>query len=716
VTRRIRVALAVSALAIVAYGAWLHWGPAPEGPLPAALDWLLYAGPFFVGAAACLARAALVPAGRLAWALIGLGAISYALADIYWSAFVVNLEPEPPASPADALWLASYAFLLAGAGALLAARTRSLADAAIDAGIATLTAAAVYAALVLPSVLSEEQSDPVLAMNVAYAVGAVALALAAVLVLDLNHFRLSPSLVLLAGGLLTIALADSLFTYQFFNAGYVEGTALDASWPAGMLALGAAAWAPEAPRSTSSRAWRRAVTPTAFGLASVVLLASGSTSPLPLAAIVCALAAVALVLARLVLLHDEASDLADRLRDASSRAERDPLTGLLNHRAFHDRLAVLRAEAVAAGAPLSLVIADLDDFKGVNDDFGHDVGDAVIFETSRRISAIARESDVIGRVGGDEFAWLLPGTPAAEAAFLADATRRAIAAGGASTIANVTVSFGVAELRGDQDARSFFALTDRALYAAKRGGRDQVQLESTEEETAASIRRGHSAVHALARAVDARDAVTNQHAERVASRAHDIALAAGWSPQRAALLRESALLHDVGKIGVPDSVLMKRGPLDAGERGLMERHAEIGASIVSGVLDPEQVAWVRHHHERWDGRGYPNGLAGDAIPVGARILAVADALEAMTEDRTYRPGRAMDEAIATLVAGRGSQWCPKAVDGLLRADAGAGSAHAADGSLRSDHARTAEAGDGPTRALPDDPGRVESTARARKTR
>ena len=175
-------------------------------------------------------------------------------------------------------------------------------------------------------------------------------------------------------------------------------------------------------------------------------------------------------------------------------------------------------------------------------------------------------------------------------------------------------------------------------------------------------------MRALARAIDAKDPTTQSHSERVAAVAERLALASGWSPERAAELRDAGLIHDVGKSGVPDAVLLKPGRLDPDEYELVKQHAERGAAIVSEVLSDAQVAWVRHHHERWDGRGYPHGLSGADIPEGARLLAIADAWDVMVSERTYQRAKTTAEARQECRRGAGRQFCPAAVEALLCLD------------------------------------------------
>ena len=178
-------------------------------------------------------------------------------------------------------------------------------------------------------------------------------------------------------------------------------------------------------------------------------------------------------------------------------------------------------------------------------------------------------------------------------------------------------------------------------------------------------RREFAALRALARAVDLRDENTQRHSERVAALSHQLALELGWDPARAGRLRQAALVHDVGKVGVPDSVLLKPGRLTAEERAVIETHVTLGAQIVSEVLDPEQAAWVRGHHERIDGSGYPDRLPGHEIPDGARVMAVADTWDAMTADRPYRDGMPPEQALAICREVAGSQLCQHCVNGLV---------------------------------------------------
>ena len=361
------------------------------------------------------------------------------------------------------------------------------------------------------------------------------------------------------------------------------------------------------------------------------------------------------------------------LEEARERATLDPLTGLLNHRAFQERLAREVARARRHGRPLSLALFDLDHFKRINDTHGHLAGDAVLVEVARRLSAVSRPEDAVARIGGEEFAWLLPEANEDEAYLAAERGRAAIAGEPVGSAGTVTSSAGVCDLVQAGTAEELLRKADGALYWAKVHGRDVtygfspevVEVLSAQERAEQLERMGAlNAMRALARAIDAKDPSTRSHSERVARTVERLALTAGWNPQRAALLREAALVHDVGKIGVPDAILLKPMSLTREEYGLVKSHAALGADIAAEVLSPDQVAWIRHHHERWDGSGYPDGLSGERIPLGARLLAVADAWDAMTSARPYQGARSIGEALSECLASAGSHLCPSAVGAL----------------------------------------------------
>lgn len=361
-------------------------------------------------------------------------------------------------------------------------------------------------------------------------------------------------------------------------------------------------------------------------------------------------------------------------RQLVDQATRDPLTGLFNHRAFHERLRTELARAQRYGRELALVVLDVDHFKAINDAAGHDVGDEVLQAVAARLREGARTEDTIARIGGDEFAMLLPETDGVRAYAAIERTRGLIGAEPILPGIAVTTSAGICDLRNAQDADTMFRLADGALYWSKAHGRNatwiydpEVVRELSAAERAEQLQRSQAllGIRALARAIDAKDPSTRRHSERVAALARRIAEVLAWDPARIALLEEAALVHDVGKIGVPDAVLLKPGRLTPAERQLVGKHADLGARIVEDVLTEEQVEWIRAHHERPDGQGYPRGLVGATISMGAAILAVADSFDVMTMSRPYSAAKEPSDALTECQGLIGRQFASDPVEALV---------------------------------------------------
>jgi diguanylate cyclase (GGDEF)-like protein len=346
------------------------------------------------------------------------------------------------------------------------------------------------------------------------------------------------------------------------------------------------------------------------------------------------------------------------------RADHDGLTGLLNHRAFRARLERMARRAAATGQPLSLVTIDLDRFKAVNDTHGHPVGDRVLAEAAARLAGEARGADAVGRAGGEEFGWLLPGQAAEAATLAAERLREAIRGAGFPAGIAMTASLGVCDLAAAGGAEALVARADEALYWAKAHGRDAVVAWSPETARALGERGGFEALVELATAVD--PAPDRRHAVRVADLSVSLAERLGWDPWRQVRLHRAARLHDLGKALVLPQLRDRPGGLAAHEMAHLRGHARLGAGLAAGVLDAEQCAWIGQHHERWDGGGYPAGLAGAAIAEEAQLLALADAWDAMTTDRPYRAALAPAAALAEIDRAAGRQLRPDA-GALLRA-------------------------------------------------
>lgn len=361
-------------------------------------------------------------------------------------------------------------------------------------------------------------------------------------------------------------------------------------------------------------------------------------------------------------------------RLVAARAGGDPLTGLAGPQAFADELAREVERVRRYGGPLSLVLVDVDGFRTVNDRHGPRVADAVLQGIGELMGAHVRAGDALGRTGGDEFAWLLPHAGPEDARDAAARLRRAIAETPFAGAGYVTTSVGIATAADADATGDLHRQAEVALHWAKVSGRNRAMAYTFAVAEEVFAHRGGDraeapslrAMRALAWAVDAKDPYTHRHSARVADLAVQVATALGWPVTRAAQLREAGLVHDVGKIAVPDAILFKPGPLTDAEREAVSAHAEVGARIVADVLSAEQAAWVRSHHERWDGTGYPDRLAGEDIPEEARVLALADSWDVIVSSRSYQAGRGVDAALAEVRRCSGSQFWPVAVDALAR--------------------------------------------------
>jgi diguanylate cyclase (GGDEF)-like protein/putative nucleotidyltransferase with HDIG domain len=365
-----------------------------------------------------------------------------------------------------------------------------------------------------------------------------------------------------------------------------------------------------------------------------------------------------------------------RLAARLSHATRiDPLTGVLNRGAFVEVLESELERSRRSGRPLAVVVGDLDGLALVNAQFGHHAGDSVLEMVGQDIKKWKRRTDSAGRIGGEEFALLLPETDERGAFLVAERLRRAAHRTFAEEPLPVTVSFGVASHpdHGDEPGLLLGAAS-RAMGAAKELGKDRSVIYGPEVARMLSATSGPEGAGpqlvtliGLAEALDMRDTGTTGHSHTVAHYAEQAAHQLGLPAERVERVRIAGLLHDVGKIGVSDRVLTKPGPLDAEEWRQMRTHPEIGARLLAHPEFDDLRAWILAHHERPDGRGYPYGLAGDEVPSEASVLAVADAYEAMTADRAYRPALGAQLAQAELRAGAGTQFDASVVDAFLSA-------------------------------------------------
>lgn len=378
-------------------------------------------------------------------------------------------------------------------------------------------------------------------------------------------------------------------------------------------------------------------------------------------------------------------------------ARRDALTRLHSHRRFLELAAEELERAAAAGLPLSLLMVDLDNFRTVNEACGYEVGDRVLQEFARFLETCFSEGEPLARYAGNQFAALLPGVGPGAALARAQELRERIAAYRFRTLeakgcshAGLTASIGVASF--PSDARSVAELveaSDRALLEAQRRGGDQVQAFPQVRALAGEARwysllrsklPGRSSevyvstIRTLLAALEAKDRYTNSHSQGVAYWSERIARRLALPEDQVATVALGGLLHDIGKIGIAEAILRKKGPLTAAEYTQIKEHPALGEAILCNVAVAEDVVEiVLHHQERFDGRGYPAGLAGEAIPLGARVVAVADAFHSITSRRPYRPARSEEEALAEIKRWAGIMFDPRVVaafEAVLRAGNG----------------------------------------------
>ncbi len=361
-------------------------------------------------------------------------------------------------------------------------------------------------------------------------------------------------------------------------------------------------------------------------------------------------------------------------------ATTDPVTSLPNHRALLAQLDQELERAQRYDRACSLLFLDLDHFKALNDGYGHAVGDVVLCEFAELVRAQLRGMDTVGRWGGEDFVVILPEVQVEDALHVAEAVQTTVAAhtfrvGGGI---HLTCSIGLASYPVHaQEREKLLSAADQTMYAAKRFGRNQVlvanspavlalfpisHVEEGREETALV-----GVAEALVALVEARDHLTGQHSHQVAALALELALVLDWPASEAQMLARAGHLHDIGKIAIPETILQKPGTLTAQEWDVIQMHPAVGAEVVSHIPALRPLApIIRAHHERWDGQGYPDQLVGEAIPLGARILAVADAYLTMIVDRPYQPARASAAALAELRRCAGSQFDTHVVEALVR--------------------------------------------------
>jgi len=412
----------------------------------------------------------------------------------------------------------------------------------------------------------------------------------------------------------------------------------------------------------------------ALGVMFAALLVSRDPGYVPLAAWATTIATLTIAGLLVTYARDRRNSLIAKLSDA---ARRDPLTRLLNRRGFTEVFDVELERARRTEQGLSVIVGDLDSFKRVNDVFGHAAGDEALQRVGSAILRGKRSWDSAARVGGEEFAVLAPDTDEHSAYIVAERLRTAVEAEFEdSEVGPLTVSFGIVSFPvHGQTAEGLLQSGDQALYAAKRLGRNRSVISSAEVPgILARTSRPHrdeapvdlATLLTLAEALDVRDSGTSTHCRRVGRYAELIAREMGLPPDAVESVRLAGILHDVGRVGMPDELVVKSGPLSEREWELVRSHPEIGARMLDTTDYSELGEWILAHHERPDGGGYPAGSKAGEVPLEGSILAAADAYEAMTAERPYRAPLDPEAASEEMRREAGRQFDERVVDALLR--------------------------------------------------
>ncbi len=598
-----------------------------------------YEGLELLAALGCIARAILVRAERSAWFFIGAALLATTWGDVLYDFWYGGNPPFP--SAADVAYLSFYPLLFVGIALLLRRRVSAFGTSLwLDGLLAATAASAVGFSVLVEVVVNSTHGSPLVVLtNIAYPIGDVLLLALVVFVFAVTRWQPGRAWALIAAGLLLNTIGDAVFLYQTAVGSYVEGTYLDFVWPVSLVLIAFAAWQRPG-RAQGVELKDRALlgTPILCGLIATGVLVAASQRPAHPVTLALASATIVLVLARTALTFRENS----RLLEASRReALTDSLTGLANRRKL---LVDLEAEIEVAGEgdPRVLVLFDLNGFKTYNDTFGHPAGDALLARLAGKLAAAVEPDGAAYRMGGDEFCVLLP-TREPDLHLIAQALWES------GEGFDVTSAYGAALIPDDATTVSTaLSLADERLYAHK--------------ELLAEISRG-TAHEPLLRTLAEREPELRAHVADVSSLAGRVGERLGLAPDELEELRLAAELHDVGKLAVPDVVLQKRGPLDPTEWGFIHSHTLIGQRILGAAAALRPIgAVVRSTHENWDGTGYPDGLAGEAIPLAARIIAVCDAYSAITSDRPYRDARTPAEAVAELRSCSGRQFDPQVVE------------------------------------------------------
>jgi two-component system, cell cycle response regulator len=643
--RIILAPLVLAAAGTIAYALWAldDYGFASD-PL---MGWV-YDLSIGMAAVACLCRAALIRELRAAWLCFGVGLLCWAAGDVYWVQELSMLKNIPYPSWADAGYLLCIPFFFAGVGLLIKQRIgRFTIDRWLDGTIAALAAASIATAFLAPALIGLTAGDPATVLtNLAYPIGDVIVLSFILAALVLSGVRGAGAILWVGAGLVVWCGADIYYLYATGTGSYTGGL-VDVPWPLGATLLAVGAHPAFIATSHASGVYRSSLIPPAISSVAVTaILVWDHFDRLPDAAIWLAAATIMVAVARLALSFRENGRL---VRELHGEVITDALTGLGNRRKLIEDLEQAMLPKPGSGSNL-FALFDLDGFKAYNDNFGHPAGDALL---ERLGASLVREVQDVGtayRLGGDEFC-VLADASAGDASVIdtVEGARDALSEKGQGFVIGASGGW----LIVPSDART----APEALRLA-----DQRMYEEKNQRSTRSMQQTHDL---LMRILHERDPSVKEHSDEVTQMAVEVGRRAGLETEDLDKLARAAQLHDIGKIAIPNDILQKRGGLDEIEWKLMRRHTLIGERILGASTAMKPISkLVRSSHERWDGDGYPDGIAGEKIPLGARIIFMCDSFDAMTEERSYSAAMSIDAALAEIRRCAGTQFDPNLIEHL----------------------------------------------------
>jgi len=643
--RALRAFAACAALGLAVHVAHVGFGMGGPG-LDTLIDTWLYTALMLTGSGACLIRALRVEEENKAWLTLGLGLLLWSLGDIWFELQPAGAVDASSPSVSDVLYLSFYpacyaALLMLVRGRLGEFRMTAWLDGLIAALAVGAVGAAAFGSSGVLALVGDNTAEQV--TNLAYPIGDLLLLSLVIAFVSLSGWRPAAGWALLGAGLALSSTGDAIFLWHSAQGQDVSGTLLDSCWPASSLLLGFAAWQRPRPSRTLGEGGRVLAVPVLFALIAVLLLYYSQLHPITNVGSALATVTLVIVIVRMAMTLSENARLLASTRD---QALTDALTGLGNRRLLLRDLDELLDDKNPP--PRVLALYDLDGFKHYNDTFGHPAGDALLVKLGQRLAAAVVGRGSVYRLGGDEFCAVVQVDDWEADALLASL---AAALGERTPDFDVTSSFGA--VRMPREARTVsraMELADARLYSRKHG-------------RTTSARRQVADV--LQHALQERAPDLAVHGDGVAALALAVARNLELPEEDLDELVCAAELHDIGKLALPDSILRKPVGLTEAEWEAVRNQPNFAQRILNAAPAMRTVGEIVHaSHENFDGSGYPDGLAGDRIPLGARIVAVCDAFDSLTGDRPYRQAVDAGTALAEILSCAGTQFDPHIVEAL----------------------------------------------------